>query len=476
MPKKKSGRERLISKIRRTVGGHGMLCRGECVLLAVSGGADSMTMLRLLVDSGLRDELGLRFIVCHLNHGMRGAESRRDYDFVKAAAGRLGLEFIGRTLKPGVLRKKGSSLQEEARARRYRFFEEAAMKRGDAKVAIGHTLDDQAETVLMRLIKGSGIKGLTGIPPVRGRFIRPLIEVSREEIEKYAKDTGLEYVVDSTNRRPKYLRNSIRLKLIPFIKKEYNPNIIETLARTARLLALDSAYLDKEASRLLDKTVIERKRDAVVLDRKMLMSMDKALAARVLLNLAQDRGVELYSSHIKSFLEVTGGQRPNASVRIAGGLGISMEYGRVILRFKAPGKPKKFERVLSLPGVTRVTGTGYSFKAELTGRPPSLKCGPNTAFFDYGAVLGPVMARTVMPGDRMVPLGMKGHKKIKEIFIDNKVPMERRRSIPLLVCGGAVMWAPGIRQSELFKVTSSTKRVLKVEFIEKKPQGDQGIS
>jgi tRNA(Ile)-lysidine synthase len=204
-----------------TVKKYKMFRRGDTLCVAVSGGGDSTVLLHLL--NALKDEFRLTLVVCHLNHNLRGKESERDFQFVKRTARRLGLAYEGKRLKKSGHRE--GSLQEWARVKRYEFLEEAAKKYGARRVALGHSMDDQAETVLMRLIKGSGLKGLTGMDPVRGIFIRPLIGLNRKEIERYAREKDIKYVIDSSNKSKKYLRNRLRLELIPFIEKGYNPNI-----------------------------------------------------------------------------------------------------------------------------------------------------------------------------------------------------------------------------------------------------------
>src|SRR3989304_3812799 len=238
----------MLDKAIDTIRKYGMLKKGDIVCVAVSGGVDSTVLLHLL--NLLRDSLSLTLIVCHLNHNLRGKESERDFRFVKRMAGNLNLPFEGKKLfVKEVKSRRGESLQQWARGKRLKFLKDAAKKHRAKKIALGHNLNDQAETVLMRLIKGSGTSGLAGMAPVREAFIRPLIETQREDIERYAIKNNLKYAVDSTNRSLKYLRNRIRLELIPFIEKQYNPNIIETLARTAPALGQEADCLEKKAGK-----------------------------------------------------------------------------------------------------------------------------------------------------------------------------------------------------------------------------------
>ncbi len=263
----------ILNRVRETARSHGMLRKGDCVLAAVSGGADSVVMLHMLC--ALRDELRLRLVVFHLNHNLRGREAERDFNFVRRLCARLGLPFEGRKLRAGELGK--GSVQEAAREARYRHMEDAAKKHGARRIALGHTLDDQAETVLMRLVKGAAGAGLAGIPPVRGPFIRPLIEASRAEVEAFARENNIGFVTDSSNLVPKYLRNDIRLNLIPYLKKNYNPNIVSALVRLASTLRQDTEFIDSQAEAALPKVLIGRSRGTVVLDRVALTGLHSAL-------------------------------------------------------------------------------------------------------------------------------------------------------------------------------------------------------
>jgi tRNA(Ile)-lysidine synthase len=450
----------VLEKVRDTIRKHKMLRRGDTLCVAVSGGVDSTVLVHVL--NSLKDEFRLTLVVCHLNHNLRGKESERDFQFVKRAARRLGLVFEGKRLKKGE-HKKGS-FQEWARTKRYEFLEEAARRYGARRVALGHNLDDQSETVLMRFIKGSGPRGLSGMEPVRGIFIRPLIGIKREEIARYAHQEGIKYVIDSSNESKKYLRNRLRLELIPFIEKSYNPNINETLARTARVLGRDAEYIMGEACRAMPGVLKERKKGLIVLDRKGLTALYEALAVRVFLKAAEllNKDGGLYGYHIDSFLALIKGRRPNACASLPG-LHLSREYDSIILSTKKPREPIPFDKELTVSGLTRVEETGCLFKATLLKKRPTLACKDGkTAYFDYDAVGKPLRVRSFRTGDRMRPMGMGGHKKLKDLFIDAKIPRAERSSIPLVESGGEIIWAVGLRQAESFKVKSTTKRVLKI--------------
>lgn len=471
---------RLIDRVRETIKRHRMLEEGDSVLVAVSGGADSMALLHALIR--LRGEFSLKLSVCHLNHNLRGASSRRDMSFVKGAARALKIPFIGKTLPKRALgKRRGESLQAEARRARYSFFEEAARKAKADKTALGHTLDDQAETVLMRLMKGAGPEGLSGIPPVRDRFIRPLIETERAEIENFLRGEGAGYVTDQTNLKSEYLRNDIRLNLIPFIERRYNPNIKATLARVSSTLRETDSFLESESGKAYLKA-LKRGRGGggggggeggegrVVLDRARLRRLHPALLKMVFLRAASVLGkrAQLTGSHIGLFVNLVKGGEPAGVLRLPGPLFAKREYDRLIISSASPeGKlPGRFDVKLKVPGKVRA-GAGY-VKATLIKRSPKtigmLKGGPFAAYFDYRGLKTPLRVRSTRPGDRIVPFGMKGHKKLKEVLIEAKVPREVRRLVPVLTSGGTVLWAAGLKRSDLCRVTGSTGEILKVEY------------
>jgi len=460
----------LIQQVKQTIKEWKMLSGGQTVVAAVSGGADSVVMLHLLLE--LSEELGLRIIAAHMDHGLRGEESRRDHDFVKGLAKRLGLEFVSKRLKKGELKGLGGSPQEAARVKRYAFFSDVALKYKAQRVSLGHTSDDQAETVIMRLLKGASLSGLSGIPPVRGVFVRPLIQTSRASVEEHAREQGIAFVTDSTNLTVKYLRNRVRLELIPKLAKEYNPSIKETLARTALVLSNDDDFIEKAAIKAFGAALIEQRAGIVVLDRGKLKRMHRALSARVFLASVHSLGVEgeLGSLHVDAFFGIMNGRRPNASISLPGGAGARREYGRMIVEADLAVKPQADALIsglpLALPGLTLIEGIGL-IEAKLVKPPKKFTTGRGTAWFDYDALRGrgPVTVRQARPGDRIVPFGMEGHRKLKDIFIDSKVPLIERKRTPVVSVGKEVVWLAGLRQSSRFSVGAQTRRALRLDFM-----------
>lgn len=452
----------LIVKVKEAIRRFGLIDRGDTILAAASGGVDSTVLLHVL--NAMKGDLSLRLFVCHLNHGLRGAESERDMEFVKGLADSLGLPFAGKALEGGACFAPGESLQARARALRYAFFEETAKRLKASKIALGHNLDDSAETVVMRFLKGSSLSGLSGIPPARGRYVRPLILASRKDIETYAKENDIGHVTDSSNLSVKYLRNDVRKRLIPYLKRRYNPNITETIGRTSEVLRTDEMFIEDAALSAYSASVAGKTTDTIIMDRSELVSMHRALSSRVFLRAARELmpDIELLSCHIDAFFSLIEGGRPGAEADLPSGLMLSREYGYVRLTLSIE-KPPAFDVSLKIPGVSE-TGP-YTIKATLLKRLPEVFSGPDKAYFDYGQLQGlDIRARCFANGDTFKPFGMSGRKKLKDVFIDLKIPRRLRGSVPVVVVGDDIIWVAGVRAGSLFPVTASTRSVLELEL------------
>ncbi len=438
-----------------------MLHPGDRVLVAVSGGPDSMAMLHALFL--LKDELSFELGVVHLNHNLRGAESRRDFQFVKDKAGEYGLPFFGRTLKAGILKKSSSEgLQAAARDKRLSFLNEMAKKFKARRIAMGHTMDDQAETLLMRFIKGSGLPGLSGMWPLRGLLIKPLIEITRAEAMAFIKAHDLNYIVDSSNLKDSYLRNNIRHHLLPFIKERYNPSIVDSLARTATMLRHDNNYIEAIATHL--GVVIKETKNEVVLEAARLRDLHHSLLTRVFWASANSFPIKsrISSAHIASFIGLVNSEKPNLSITLPGGLTVRREYDRIIFTPQPLPEPRPFDTGVTVPGITKISGVG-TLVAELIDGPVDREK-KGLAYFDYRAIRLKLKARSFRPGDRIRPSGMKGHRKVKDIFIDEKIPLHMRSRTPILYAGDDILWIAGLRQSEACRAGKDTKKIVKIKF------------
>ncbi|MGH7409445.1 MAG: tRNA lysidine(34) synthetase TilS [Candidatus Methylomirabilis sp.] len=460
-------RDPLLHKVQQTIGRHQMLMPGHTVVLAVSGGVDSMVLWHLFMCLGPRYQLGLH--VAHLDHGLRGAESVEAAKFVRRHCETRGVSATISALEGDALRdRRGGSLQDAARTLRYRFLERVADQQGATRIAMGHHRDDQAETVLMNLLRGSGTRGLGGIPPVRGRIIRPLIECPREEIEAYALSEGVPYVEDSSNRNPSYNRNRVRLELLPELAKRYNPRVAEALASAATILEAEDALLTAMTEERLPAVVISRAPRELVLSASRTAALPAALRRRILRRgahlLRGDRpGLSFEETLALERLLLNEGAR--GAVEAAGGIRASKTGDHLLLSAGADIALNSAGPIpLDVPGQTDLPGFSLSLRAEIvergTGDQPVND--PWSALLDAERAGGPLVVRGWTPGDRFVPLGMNGRKKLQDFFVDAKVSRRERWTVPLLVSGGEIAWVVGHRVDERFKVTDSTRRLLRV--------------
>jgi len=460
-----------IGKVRGTVEKYRMLERGDTVIVGVSGGGDSVVLLHVLML--LRDEYDLSLVVAHLDHGIRGEESRREGDFVRDFAQGMSLPFETAVADvPTLAKKERITLQEAAREARYRYYEEVRQKHNGQKVATGQIADDQAETILMRVIRGAGLKGLKGIPPVRGGvYIRPLIEASRQEVERFAKSEGLSFVTDSSNIKDIYLRNKVRHDLIPHLERKYNPGIRVGLNRMAAILSREDDYLDRKTEEAM-AGLIKGNGEEISLDIPKLLAFHEALRFRVLQKaLARVLGGDLRSIktvHLDGIFRLLAHRAPNKVVCLPQGIYAEKRYTELFIRRGRLPTVFPFEYMVDAPGITILEGLGKKLvtRIERAKRGISTDVDSKVAHLDDDKLLHPLILRSLEEGDRFVPLGMKGHKKLNDFFIDSKVPKALRRRIPLLVSGGNIVWVVGYRISECCKLTETSKRVLRAEYLD----------
>ncbi len=450
-----------------------MLQDGDTVLVAVSSGPDSVCLLHVLKE--LRDYYNLKLHIAHLNHGFRGKEAEDDAMFVQAMGESLGIPVTAETSDvPAYARAQRISKQEAAREVRYRFLGAAADKAGACRIALGHTADDQAETFLMRLLRGSGSHGLSGIPPVREKIIRPLIEVFREEIWEYLSVHDIRCRIDSSNQTPLYMRNKIRLELIPLLAREYNPNIMDTIIRSLNILRDEDIFLDNYVRKIFRDMVINVSEEIIQFDVKSFNSCEDPVKRRLVRcaveSVAGSEGIALSFQHVEEALSLL---NHNKAGEIDFPAGVAAERRgdifSIYLRSAVTSIPP-YEYTVSVPGDTIVYDAGVKIKTAI--RIPSFlnkglhgktEASRDTAYFDISKFSEPLIIRNRREGDLFCPQGMMGkRKKIKEYFIDLKIPRRDREKIPVLASPEGIMWIAGHRVDERFRVTPETKKILEV--------------
>ncbi|HPW17912.1 MAG TPA: tRNA lysidine(34) synthetase TilS [Candidatus Aminicenantes bacterium] len=457
--------DRLFAAFRAAAVGGGLVVPGDRVLAAVSGGPDSVALAALLLK--LRGEMPLEVGLAHFNHRLR-EEADGDERFVRELAGRWGLPLeAGSADVRAHAAAKRLNLEEAGRDLRYAFLRRAAGASGATKIATGHTMTDQAETVLMRLMRGAGIGGLAGIAPVAAGagcpIVRPLLGIAGPDLRAWLGKRGLPWREDASNRDRRFLRNRIRLDLLPALERGYEPRIVGHLARLAALAREENELLDGFVRELADGLILRRGR-AVSLDARTLPLLAPALARRVgrefLRRLLGDlRGVTY--EDVAALMALGEGKE----LRLRKGLVLRREAGRVGPKRRAP-KARPFELLWDGRGVLPVPGAGLSLagsrrKAAGTARRPA---GGDAAgaVLDAGRLSFPLLVRNRRAGDLYRPLGAPGRKKLKEALRAKGVPVAARDRLPVVVSGGEIAWAPGLPAAERFKVGTGTKTVFSI--------------
>lgn len=458
-----------------------MLSQNDKVLVAVSGGPDSVAMLYLLND--LAQELNLKLHIAHLNHLLRPKEANRDMRFVITLAGKLNIPLSAEKIDAGkFIKKERLSPEEGARILRYDFLLKTAKKIKARKIAVAHTQDDQAETVLMRLLRGSGLLGLSAISPIRKMgnclIIRPAIDISRREIEKYLKKNKLRYCLDSSNKKNIFLRNKIRSRLLPYLKKNYKKSISEILSRTAKNVALDYEYHNKEAEEVFKK-ISAFKNGQLFTSLKALKKLHLYMQKQMFhlaVQKIKGNANNLEDRHYDLFIELIKNKKQNA-LELPSGILLNKKSGKIIFLKKTKKEPaKKIGKTrLKIPGITTLQDLDLAISAKLLKKVDLAKIKQKKSslveYFDYEKLNKPLSVRFRQKGDKFQPLGMKEVKSLKEFFIDQKIPREERALTPLVVDRKNIVWVTGARISTQAMVTLNTIHTLKLTLHQKTMQG-----
>jgi len=469
-----------VRQMHRFIAQHKMIEDGETVLVAVSGGADSLALLYGL--HALHSQLNCELHVVHLNHCIR-TEAEADAEFVQQHAAHLDLPCtIQHAEVPRLVKQWKLSVEAAGRKARYQFYESVCTEVSATKVALGHHQDDIAETVLMNLIRGSGTTGLKGIAPVRDiKFIRPLVRSTRQQIEAFLTSIGVTPRQDTTNTDVNYLRNRVRHELIPQLARDYNPNIKTGLSRTADVLSTESEYLNTVARKAFETCRIHSPHKNVVLDRVKFRQYHIALQRRMLrqsvFEMLGDIS-DLYFAHCEAMLNLVEADTPNTVLALPNDLRFRRAYQQLIFERK-PVEIESFAYPVTTVGKTSIAILNTEITAELgdvaSRGTVTLPDGKLEAIFDYDKLRKvfakpssetvPLIVRNRQQGDRFQPYGMRGTKKIKDFLIDAKVPRFKRDSIPLLVCGDEILWVIGYTTSDTFKIKSDTRQYLYLHYV-----------
>jgi len=449
-----------------TIREHEMIGSGDRVIVAVSGGPDSVCLLEILLR--LRATLNISLMMAHLDHGLRPGEDERETEFVEGLARRLGITCACERASQ-LANARGSCLEEKAREIRYRFFEGVLDKFNAQRLALGHNKNDQSETVVMNMLRGSGSTGLSGMPPIRdNRYIRPLIGITREEILTYVREKGLAYMTDSSNLDKKYLRNRIRLELMPILLT-YQPRLIDHLEDLAFLCREENSFMEGEAEKWLQEMIRFTSGQSFDISIEALKGLPVAIQYRVIraaIQRAKGNLRRIDFGHIRTIIDLMKNHKAQVRIDLPENLVVRKVYNK--LRFcvgeemHSAGFSYPIEGAgrYYMDSIDRTITCEEISRAEFPGRSPSdWQC-----FLDLEALRWPFIVRNFRPGDKFMPLGLKGFKKLKDLFIDKKIAHEQRKSIPILESNGDIVWVGGIRIDHRYRVREDTKRILRCKI------------
>ncbi len=445
-----------LEKVKKTIQDYHMLEKEDFIIVGVSGGTDSIALLAILC--AIQKEYQLYIKAIHIHHGLRAEEADRDALFVKQICQKWNVpcEVIAFNISKEA-KNKGIGVEEMGRLCRYETFQKKAGEKG--KIAVAHHQNDQAETVLLNLCRGAGLAGLSGMSPIRGNIIRPFLFVSRKEIESFLEKNNIPYCQDSTNEQEHYTRNKIRLSVLPFLEKEINSKSIEHIAASASILAEEENFLEQLAQKELKKMLVKKENNRVVLNKKLLLYQSSIMKRRIIRQAfcLLDRSLQdlsyIHFQQIEQLLEKQSGKKLSFPFKKSA----FIEYDTLVLGWENVTKNTEFCYSLPLEKAIYIKEINKFVKLSFNAYKKEEKMLPiYTKVFDYDKIKENIVCRTRQQGDR-IAIGNGHKKKLKDFFIDSKIPRQQRETLLLFAVGKQILWIPGYRTSDDFLVDTMTK-------------------
>lgn len=436
---------------------------GDNVLIGLSGGPDSIFLFHNLRI--LKEELSFKLYASHINHMYRGIDAQHDEDFVRELCAKYGVKLFVKRKHAGEYAKEIKVTEEEAgRILRYNFFKDNLNEVGGGKIAVAHNLNDQAETVLQRIIRGSGVDGLSAMSYKKDNVIRPMLNVSKKEVLEYLHLNNFEYCVDKTNFQDIYGRNKVRLNLIPYLEENFNPNIQNALFRMSETMERDKKIIEKYIELKFNDVFIENNNYRIILDLKKLKHMEVGETARII-RMAMDKlkgnTTNLEMKHINNALELIKSGKTGKKINFSEGFTIEISYDNFIINKIVEIIPN-FEYNIVLNKPLYIPEVGKTLICSVMDVREYKKEDKSSISLDYDLVNNKLIVRNRRPGDSMVPCGMTGSKKIKDIFIDLKIPTEERDRALIIEDDSNILWLEEFRIHNDYKVSSSTTKILNI--------------
>lgn len=455
----------MINKVKEYIIKYNLLAEKDSVIIGVSGGADSVCLLSILYE--LSKSMDLKLTALHINHGIRGANAASDFNFVEELCKQLNIDFIGITVDVKKIAKEEKlSIEEAGRKVRYEAFANALEEKGANKITVAHNKNDNAETILLSLFRGTGIKGLTGIKPLRDKIVRPLLCVDRSEIEEYLRINNILYRTDESNADLIYMRNKIRLCVLPTIIDSINVQAVNHIINAGEQLGEIENYLDINTNIHYKEIVLNidsgkefnceqfRKLD-IVIQKRMIRKIIEEMIGKL---------KDITKVHINAVIELTE-KEVGKQIILPYGLSAKRTYDTIVLKTEDQIQKRVEFNAIKIPREGTYSLPYNNWKISFTMEENlEIKENMYTKCFDYDKIKGDLFLRTRLEGDYLTIDSLGHTKKLKSFFIDSKVPKEERANILLLAKGSHILWVVGHRISETYKVTGETKKVLKVHL------------
>ncbi|MBY1383732.1 tRNA lysidine(34) synthetase TilS [Clostridioides difficile] len=458
----------IFDKVLSTINKHNLIQKGDKIVLGLSGGPDSVCLLHVL--NRLKKDFNIEIYAAHLNHQIRGIEAQKDALYVSKLCEDMGIIFFVKSINvPKYCENEGLSLEEGARKLRYEMFYEIKDKIKANKIAICHNLNDQAETVMMRIMRGTGLKGLKGIDYIRDNcIIRPILDVERSEIEEYCEAYNLNPRIDKTNLENIYTRNKIRLDLLPYMKDNFNSNVIESIVRMSNSLKSDNDYIEKEAEAKFREVSNIKEKGFVEINLDDFVCLHDAIKVRVLRNsikhiLGDTNFVD--QRHIEDIMSLEDNSKVNKMLTLPRNIFVYRKKDSIILTNEEIVS-EEIEFYYNIPsnGFIKIKELKQIIETQVMSidRYKSMKLDNSSKGFDFNKVKGGIVIRSRRQGDK-IKLAM-GSKKVKDLFIDLKIPREERCKIPIITDSEGIICVGDYKISENYKIDENTKEVLKINF------------
>ena len=457
----------IFEKTLSTIKKNNLIQKGDKIVLGLSGGPDSVCLLHIL--KRLKDVLDIEVYAAHLNHQIRGMEAQKDALYVSQLCESLGIKSFVKSIDvPKYCKENKLSIEEGARKLRYEMFFEIKESLNADKIAIAHNLNDQAETVLMRMMRGTGLQGLKGIDYIRDNvIIRPILDIERSEIEAYCEEYNLNPRIDKTNLESIYTRNKIRLELIPYMKENFNSNVTESIVRMSNSLKCDNDFIEEEAIKAFDK-VSSVNGENVEIGLNKYINLHKSLKSRIIRHaiksvLGDTNFID--QKHIEDVMSLEEDNKIDKKIVLPRGLFVYRKKDNLLFTTKEIVLEEiEFSHDVPKQGIVKIQEADIVIETEVIpiSRYKALKKDKSIKWFDCNKIEGGIVARNRKPGDK-IKLSM-GSKKLKQLFIELKIPKEDRCRIPVLQDNNGILCVGSFRDSEDYKVDENTKEVLKICF------------